>query len=272
MPLTDADVAVSAASAGAAVVRSRYGGELTRFAKSATDFATDADVDAERAVIAVLRAERPEDPVLGEESGTHAGTGAAASERFWLVDPLCGTLNFAARTPLAVVNVALRDGSRIGAAACADPVAGELFWTDGRQAWRRAGSEQPHAADEPLQPSAGSGLVELNIDPPYPNVARFEVAGLLSNTVFVGAFRPRVLSTTLALVWVAAGRRAAYVTDGDVRDSVHFSAGIGVCQAAGCVVTGLLGQPLHTGVGGLVVAADAGTHHVLVDIIRAEFG
>jgi myo-inositol-1(or 4)-monophosphatase len=59
---------------------------------------------------------------------------------------------------------------------------------------------------------------------------------------------------------VAAGRRAAYVTDGDLRDSVHLSSGIALCQAAGCVVTGLAGQPLHTGVHGLVAADDAQTH------------
>ena len=45
----------------------------------------------------------------GEESGR---TGPAA-DRLWLVDPLCGTLNYAARTPLVAVNVALRDGDGI---------------------------------------------------------------------------------------------------------------------------------------------------------------
>jgi len=35
-------------------------------------------------------------------------------------------------------------------------------------------------------------------------------------------------------------------------------------QAAGCVVTGLRGQPLRTGVGGLVAAADEKSHTALV--------
>ena len=83
--------------------------------------------------------------------------------------------------------------------------------------------------------------------------------------------RPRVLSTTLALTWVAAGRRAGYLTDGYLRDSVHFSSGIALCQAAGCVITGLQGQPLHTGVGGLVVAADGQTHAALIEIIDHQF-
>ncbi|MFD2356134.1 inositol monophosphatase family protein [Nonomuraea ferruginea] len=52
---------------------------------------------------------------------------------------------------------------------------------------------------------------------------------------------PRVVSTTLAVAWVAAMRRAAYVTDGHLQDSVHFAAGIALCRAAGCVVTDLHG-------------------------------
>jgi fructose-1,6-bisphosphatase/inositol monophosphatase family enzyme len=56
---------------------------------------------------------------------------------------------------------------------------------------------------------------------------------MLSSPVFTRQFGPRVRSTTLALAWVAAGRRAAYVTEGDLRDSVHFAAGIALCSGRG---------------------------------------
>ena len=48
---------------------------------------------------------------------------------------------------------------------------------------------------------------------------------------------------------------------------MHFASGIALCQAAGCVVTGIQGQPLHMGVGGLVIAADDHTHATLLAII-----
>ena len=81
-------------------------------------------------------------------------------------------------------------------------------------------------------------------------------------------FGPRVLSSTLPLAWLAAGRRAAYVTGGDLRDSVHFAPGLALCRDAGAVVTGSLGQPLHTGAHGLVAAADAETHAAVVAAVR----
>lgn len=82
-------------------------------------------------------------------------------------------------------------------------------------------------------------------------------------------YGPRVLSSTLALAWVAAGRRAAYVSDGELARSVHFTAGIALCQAAGCVVTDLLGDPVYSG-RGLIAAADPDTHRDLLELVRAH--
>ncbi|MGN9812785.1 inositol monophosphatase family protein [Micromonospora sp. BQ11] len=262
MSLHDQDLAIEAAEAGAAVVRSHYGSSLTHFEKSAGDFATSADIESEKAILDVLRGARPNDLVVSEEIGR---TGTGGNGRTWLVDPLCGTVNFAVGTMLASVNVALRTGEQIAVAACADPFTDEVFWTDGVAAYVRRGGE-----DQRLDPSADSRLVDVNLDPPFPNNAVFSAARMLADESFVEQFRPRVVSTTLAVAWVAAGRRAGYVTDGHLRDSVHFAAGVALCQAAGCVVTGIDGQPMHTGAGGLVAAADEQTHAALLTLVSKQ--
>ncbi|GAA1791109.1 inositol monophosphatase family protein [Luedemannella flava] len=251
----DVEVAVAAARAGADVVRGMFGQRLDRIDKGAGDFATAADVAAEEAILAVIRAARPDDAVLGEEGGQR---GPADAARQWLVDPLCGTLNYAAGMMVVAVNVALRDG----AAAVADPFSGEVFFTDANTAGvRRDG------VDERLTPTPASGLVDANLDWTH---AGFQAVDLLTHPAFGERFRPRVVSSSLALVWVAAGRRAGYVTGGtDLGASVHFAAGIAVCRAAGCVVTGTDGAPLGPGSRGLVAAADAGTHELLLSMIRS---
>jgi myo-inositol-1(or 4)-monophosphatase len=71
----------------------------------------------------------------------------------------------------------------------------------------------------------------------------------------------------MALAWVASGQRAAYVTDGDVRDSVHFAAGLAICEGAGCRVTDLRGNPWGNGATGLVASADSQTHEELLRLI-----
>ncbi|MFG2590797.1 inositol monophosphatase family protein [Streptomyces sp. NPDC048438] len=254
----DVDVAIAAALAGAEAVRARYGQRLSRIDKGAGDFATDADVAAEKAILAVIRAARPEDAMLGEEGGRQGAAGAA---RQWLVDPLCGTLNYAVGNMLVAVNVALRDGP----AAVADPFSGEVFHTDGTTTRVRLGGSDTEAV-----PTAATQLVDVNLDPPFPSAPGFRATALLAHPGFAERFRPRVVSTTLALAWVAAGRRAAYVTDGgDLTGSVHFAAGIALCRAAGCVLTGVDGGPIgQAGSRGLLVAADAGTHGRLLSMIR----
>jgi myo-inositol-1(or 4)-monophosphatase len=251
----DHAVAVAAVRAGAAVVRAKFGGGLARFDKGGGDFATEADVEAERSILEVLRAARPGDAVHGEEGGR---TGAAGAGRTWLVDPLCGTLNYATGGMLVGVNVALQVGEDVTAAAVADPFSGEVFQVGADGAARTGDGAR-------LRPSATPALVDVNLDPPLDGG---EGARLLGNAEFRRLFRPRVLSTTLALAWVAAGRRAAYVTAGDVRGSVHFAAGMALCRAAGCVVTALDGGP--AGAGGLLAAADRDTHEVLLRLLAAD--
>ncbi|MEU4411711.1 inositol monophosphatase family protein [Nocardia salmonicida] len=256
MHRSDSEIAIHATEVASAVIRSAFHAPLTRYAKQGDDFATQADIAAEKAILDVLATACPGDRFVAEESGV---TGPARSDRTWFVDPLCGTRNFAVDTVLVAVNVALRVGDTVTVAATADPFAEEVFWTAEEGAFLRA-----EGRDEPLRPHSGSRLVDVDLDHPFPwsTPARlFDAEG------FAGEFHPRVLSTSLALVWVAAGRRAAYLTGGDLRDSVHFSSAIAVCQAAGCVVTGLAGQPLHTAPHGLIAAADAPTHARLVEAV-----
>ena len=246
-------VAIAAAEAAAAIIRSTYGATVARYAKSDVDFATEADLEAERAIKDTVRAAFPDDAFLGEEGGLDGPPDAA---RTWLVDPLCGTLNFAATTPLVGVNVALREGDVVTAAAVAEPFAGETAWSDGTTAHLRTPD-----GDRPLRPSSVTRLVDIDFDG-HPAWA----AGVAQ--VAATRFGIRVVSTSLATAWVASGRRAAYVQQGDIRDSVHFAAPVAICRAAGCVVTGLRGEPVDAGPFGLLVAADATTHDALVAILR----
>ncbi|MFI5624295.1 inositol monophosphatase family protein [Nocardioides sp. NPDC051685] len=256
----DHAVAIAAATAGAAVVREMYGTDLSHFDKSPTGqeinhSATEADIASEKAIRETIATYRPEDAFEGEETGR-----SGDSERRWLVDPLCGTLNYAAQTPLAAVNVALVTPDGVQAAVAADPISEEIFWTDGTDAWVRKGG-----GDTALTPTPRTRLVDIQCDGPLDRP--FVGGQLVADPRLRAHFGPRVMSSTLAVAWVAAGRRAAYVTDGYLEGSVHFTAGIALCQAAGCIVTDLEGNRLHEG-RGMIAAADEVTHRQLLDLVR----
>jgi myo-inositol-1(or 4)-monophosphatase len=262
--MNDPELAITVVGAGAEVVRRLFGTPLERFDKGAGDFATTADFESEAAMLAVLGRERPADAVLGEESGRG---GALDGLRLWLLDPLCGTLNYAARMPVVSVNAAVVAAEAVLAAAVAEPFGDEVFWTDGSSAFVRT-----QGRDTPLLPSAHSGLVDLNLDPPFPNAPAFQAAALAADSEFAARFMPRVVASSLALTWVATGQRCAYITDGDVRDSVHFAAGLGICGAAGCCISDLRGGTWGQGPDGLIVAADRPTHAALLALVDRQLG
>lgn len=258
--MNDVELAIAVVQEGAEIVRGQFGTATRHVEKEPGDFATTADLESEQAMVAILRRERPGDAILGEELG-HSG--ADSSTRRWLLDPLCGTLNYFAGMRVVAVNAALSSPDGVVAAAVADPFSGEVFWTDGDSAFVRA-----EGRDVLADPSSDSTLVDLNFDPPFPNAAAFRAVQLAADPEFNAVFKTRVVSSSLALTWVAAGRRAAYVTDGDIRDSVDFAAGIAICEAAGCVCSSLADGPWDGAAGGLIAAADQQTHSRLVELAR----
>ena len=137
-------------------------------------------------------------------------------------------------------------GALAGAAtaAVADPFAGEVFAAaDGGARLHTDGGEAP------LTPRGDSRLVDIDLDQ-RPMLPGFEPLALLADADSDLSFQPRVTSTSLALTWVAAGRRAAYLTDGELSDNVHFAAGVAICLAAGCEVSDLHGRAVTPGSAG----------------------
>jgi fructose-1,6-bisphosphatase/inositol monophosphatase family enzyme len=89
---------------------------------SISDVVSAADHAAEELVVQRLRAERPDDGIVGEEGTSDAG----ADGRTWYVDPVDGTYNFLSGLPVWCSALAL--GETLGAVY--QPTADEL-WTGG---------------------------------------------------------------------------------------------------------------------------------------------
>jgi len=102
---SDRDLAQRAVRAGAAAAQRMAGGELdVRRKTSAADLVSAADHASEEAIVALLRAERPDDAIVGEE-----GASIGAGSRRWLVDGLDGTVNFLRAIPQWCVAVVLEE-------------------------------------------------------------------------------------------------------------------------------------------------------------------
>ena len=108
--MNDAELAGRLVSgAGQLAQRMRSAGVSVDTKTSVSDLVTEADHAAERHVVDLLAAERPDDGVLGEEGAARVGT----SGRRWVIDPVDGTYNFVAGLDWWCSALALLDGERL---------------------------------------------------------------------------------------------------------------------------------------------------------------
>src|SRR5262249_44807519 len=83
---------------------------------------TQADRDAERAIVEILCRAFPDFGVLGEEFG-----GAGSRGTRWIIDPIDGTKNFVRRVPLWATLIALEEHGEITVGVVHNPVTGDLY-------------------------------------------------------------------------------------------------------------------------------------------------
>ena len=123
------ETAVRAAHAGAALLQAHVHkrGNLVIDKKARNDLVSQADRDAESAILDILAAETPQFGIVAEESG-----GQAEGLASWFIDPLDGTTNFLHGIPHYAVSIALvaHAGTHLpgsGALAKDTPVIGVVY-------------------------------------------------------------------------------------------------------------------------------------------------
>ncbi|QDU97463.1 inositol monophosphatase family protein [Lignipirellula cremea] len=96
------ETARHAAQLGGDVVARYYREGVEMRGKQSYNLVSDADIDAERAVVQAIREAYPDHAILAEEEHHDS----AESEHLWVVDPLDGTNNFAHHIPHFAVSIA----------------------------------------------------------------------------------------------------------------------------------------------------------------------
>jgi fructose-1,6-bisphosphatase/inositol monophosphatase family enzyme len=192
---------------------------------------SDADRDAETAIVELLRRERPGDALLGEEGAVHRGE----SGRRWVVDPLDGTTNFLYRLPQWAVSVALEDADGELVGVVLDPVAGELFAAARGGGARLNGEPVATREETPLERSLLATGFAYD-----PRLRAIQAATLVELLPRVRDIR-RAGAASLDLAWLAAGRLDGYWERG--LNDWDWAAGRLLVREAGGALQELPGRP-----------------------------
>jgi myo-inositol-1(or 4)-monophosphatase len=205
-------VATAAARAAAAIQVERYERLEHIVKKSPKDVVTEADHRSEEAIIGIIRDAFPADAILAEESGHSEARGGAgpadgagstapvaADHRIWIIDPLDGTVNYAAGIPHFCTSVGFASGGRPAVGVVIDPMRDETF--------SAVVGQGAHLDGQPIHASIGElgdGVISLAL--PAHGFSRREQA--IRKAVRV----PRSMgSAALGLAWTANGRFDAFV-------------------------------------------------------------
>jgi len=246
------EVAAKAALAGGRVIR--FSGVPEPELKGHADYVTEVDRAAEAAIRAVLGPEGPGIPVLGEELG------GREADRYWLVDPLDGTVNFVHGFPVVGVSVALVEEGRPVAGAVHAPFLDTTFTAARGQGADQDGGSLRVSGAEADRAVVGTGFPfrRKNRLPEYlrvmlPALERFE-----------DLRRPGAVALDLA--WVAAG-----VFDGFFEIGLSpwdVAAGALLVGEAGGIVTDWSGGDRY--LEGDILAGNPGVHAVLRQLAAGE--
>ena len=233
-------------------------GAESAVSKRGDDFATNVDLEIERQVVDALVKTTGID-VHGEEFG-----GAEIDSPWvWILDPIDGTFNYAAGSPMAAILLGLlHDG---------DPVAG-LTWLP------FTGERYVAVSGGPLMkngvPQAPLAKVELT-----DSVIGIGTFNADSRGRFPGRYRLTVLEelsrvSSRLRMHGATGIDLAYVADGILGGAISFghhvwdhAAGVALVRAAGGVVTNLAGDE-WTPDSQSALAAAPGVHAQILEILR----
>jgi myo-inositol-1(or 4)-monophosphatase len=251
-----ADVALAAARAGAAVAESRFRTDLEVETKDGkTDVVTQADRDAQEAVVDAIRSSYETDAIVGEEADELKAV--PASGPAWVVDPIDGTNNY--------VRGLCEWGTSVAAVVDGEPIAGatvapalEDTYTVGPAGVTRNDDSISVAPESDPETLAAVPTIWWDFD------RRDEYAAACETVLDRFGDLRRYGCAQLALARVADGSIGGAFTNVDPNpwDSI---VGVHLVREAGGRVTDLHGDRWHHDAGGFV----ASNGHVHGDVLAA---
>jgi myo-inositol-1(or 4)-monophosphatase len=243
------DIAIAAAEAGGAILRSHFGTELQVRYKGEIDLVTQVDEAAEAAVVELIRRRFPTHTILAEEGST----GGEDREHRWIIDPLDGTTNYSHGMPPFCISIAYERAGDLNVGVIYDPTIGEMFVAERGKGATLNG--------KPIHVSNTSVLRRALLATGFPYDAELLPLALSQFVWFARRAQAvrRIGSAALDLAYVAAGRFDGY-WEGFIH-SWDIAAGVLLVEEAGGTVTALNGRPLDLQNPDLTALASNGTLH-----------
>ena len=231
--------------------------------KGAIDLVTEADLEAEQAIIATIRDIYPDHGILAEEGGASGNRQAGRQTWRWIIDPLDGTTNYAHALPIYAVSIAFAQQEKVLMGLVFNPSSGELFTAFHGQGAQLNGEAIGVSSTEKLNESLlVTGFpYTVATHPPRWAMARFERCLTSAQGV------RRLGSAALDLCYVACGRFEGFWEEN--LKPWDTAAGMCIVEEAGGVVSDYSGQP-YSIEDRQILATNSHIHSEMVTLLTGE--
>lgn len=222
------------------------------------DLVTEADQQAEAAVIDILQRAFPTHAILAEESGANAHK----SEHRWIIDPLDGTTNFAHGYPQFCVSIAYEYRGKVRVAIILDAFKKECFIAQrGRGA--HLNGKAIHVSSIP---TLDASLLATGFPYDRRERRRYYLAFWEAFMMRVQGVR-RTGSAALDLAYVASGRVDGFWEFG--LKPWDVAAGALIVEEAGGHVSNIDGSPLDLA-GAQIIASNGRLHPEMIELLAVN--
>ena len=247
---------LAAAAAEQTLPRFRQAGHVSNKMASGFDPVTEADRQAELAIVTLISETYPGHGILGEEHGTKQGDGRYV----WVIDPIDGTRAFISGLPVWGTLVGLTENGNAVAGIMSQPFTGELFYADGTGAFY----EGP-GGNRPMKTRQGTSLADATLFTTTPALFKNEKRAIfdrLESSVRLSRYGV----DCYAFAMLAAGSVDLVIEAG--LQPYDIVALIPIIEQAGGVITTFDGSPAEGG-GDVIAAGSAELHAEALKVIQS---
>ncbi len=224
-------VAKQAALEAGAIISKYIGGKHTFKIKNQdnSDFATQADLEAEKKIVRILNKNFPSHNIIAEERGTMN----KGSEYTWVIDPLDGTFSFSVGMPFFSVSIGLLKNK--------EPFLGVIYHISAKDLYWAQEGKGAYLNQQKIQVSKRNSL-EMSafcLDPGHINRRKRKYDRYIEPLFNKVAAPYEIGSAAASLAYLGKGIFDGVINDAWIWD---FSAGVVIVREAGGRVTDFEGN------------------------------
>lgn len=219
---------------------------------------TSSDIAVENLLREQINSQFPSDAILGEESSSDLKIDPKI--RTWIIDPICGTINYLRSIKNFCTNIALAYQGSILAACVLDHARGEFIWS--------TGNKEIYINDSLVKETNRLAplLIDVNLGGSYyakDGKTKRKYTNFLFHILTETDYMPVSHNTSLDFAYTAIGRLDGYFATASVWD---VAAANFLLMQSGGIVSDISGKPWNLNSKSVLAARDKRVHKKLLDL------